>query len=214
MYTPYTNNDCSGARGCSSTLNNALSVTTPATNPNLAERCGINLMLVLDESGSIGSTSGATAAVRTATKAFLGALSGTGSQVSIIDFSTSAARPIGYTTVTPESIAQTFNPYIDNTNPATATTPAAGRTGRPRSMKVGEANGEGTKADLVVFMTDGDPTARNNAAGRPDHGAHRGRRDGTATGGARGEQGQAPGVAHLRAGRRRGGEQSPGAPTG
>ena len=35
--------------------------------------------------------------MRNATKAFLGALSGTGSQVSIIDFSTSAARPIKYT---------------------------------------------------------------------------------------------------------------------
>ena len=111
----YTSNNCSGTQRVHLTLTNALSVTGPGTNPNLAERCGINLMLVLDESGSIAS-SGATGAVRTATKAFLGALSGTGSQVSIIDFSTTAGRPIPYTVVTPESISETFNPYIDNTN--------------------------------------------------------------------------------------------------
>ena len=165
-------------------------------------------MLVLDESGSIAA-SGATGAVRNATKAFLGALSGTGSRVSIVDFSTSAARPIEYTTVTADSIAQTFNPYIDNTNPGGPGYNPSGWTNWEAAFdEVGKANGQGTKADLVVFMTDGDPTARNNDGGGADHGAHRGRRDGTATGGAGVQRGQAPGLARLHAGRRRGGEQS------
>lgn len=162
-YTAYTNNDCSGPAG-SATLLQALSVTAPEPNPNLKERCGINLMLVLDESGSIGSTTGATAAVRNATKAFLGALSGTGSQVSIIDFSTNAGRPIGYTVVTPETITGTFNPYIDNTN-GNGYNPNGWTNWEAAFKKVGEANGQGTLADLVVFMTDGDPTAMNTSSG-------------------------------------------------
>ena len=104
--------------------------------------------------------------MRNATKAFLGALSGTGSRVSIIDFSTSAARPILYTTVTADSIAQTFIPYIDNTNPGGPGYNPSGWTNWEAAFdEVGEANGQGTKADLVVFMTDGDPTARNKDGG-------------------------------------------------
>jgi uncharacterized repeat protein (TIGR01451 family) len=166
VYTPYTTDNCSGdPGGAPITLTNALSVVGPGPNPNLAERCGINLMLVLDESGSIAS-SNATGAVRSATKAFLGALSGTGSQVSIIDFSTNADRPIGYTVVTPESISGTFTPYIDNTNPGGPGYNPSGWTNWEAAFhEVGEANGGGTKADLVVFMTDGDPTAKNNDGG-------------------------------------------------
>ena len=116
--------------------------------------------------------------MRSATKAFLAALSGTGSKVSIIDFSTSAARPIGYTTVTAESISQTFNPYIDNTNPGGPGYNPSGWTNWEAAFeKVGKANGQGTKADLVVFMTDGDPTARNKHPGGARYGTHRGRRE-------------------------------------
>jgi uncharacterized repeat protein (TIGR01451 family) len=162
VYTAYTSNNCSGAAGVFG-LTDALNVTAPAQNPDLTERCGIDLMLVLDESGSIAS-SGATGAVRDATKAFLGALSGTGSSVSIIDFSTNAGRPIGYTVVTPESISGTFNPYIDNTN-GNGYNPSGWTNWEAAFQEVGEANGQGTLADLVVFMTDGDPTARNTDSG-------------------------------------------------
>jgi uncharacterized repeat protein (TIGR01451 family) len=164
VYTPYTFNNCTGSpAGTAATLVNALNVTGPDPNPDLVERCGINLMLVLDESGSI-KDSGATGAVRSATKAFLGALSGTGSKVSIIDFSTSAAWPIRYTVVTPESIAATFNPYIDNTN-GNGYNPSGWTNWEAAFQQVGAANGSGTKADLVVFMTDGDPTAKNKDGG-------------------------------------------------
>ena len=215
-YTAYTDNSCSGQAG-EFILTNALHVTAPGTNPNLAERCGINLMLVLDESGSIAS-SGATGAVRNATKAFLGALSGTGSRVSIIDFSTSAARPILYTTVTADSISQTFVPYIDNTNPGGPGYNPSGWTNWEAAFdEVGKANGQGTKADLVVFMTDGDPTARNKDGG----GEITGLTEGDVTALQRAEQesnevklpptGSPPGIeglARLRAGGRPGGAKS------
>jgi hypothetical protein len=49
-------NDCGGAESNEKLLQDALRVTKPAPNPNLPPRCGIDVMLVLDESGSIGSS--------------------------------------------------------------------------------------------------------------------------------------------------------------
>ena len=143
-------------------LTDGIRVTTPGPNHNLPARCGINVMLVLDESGSIGSTSGATDAVKTATRSFLNALSGTGSRVSITDFSTSAARQVKYTTVTQESIDNVFEPYLTNRYK-----PSGWTNWEAAFQKVGQANTQGTVADLVVFMTDGDPTARNNSPNPP-----------------------------------------------
>jgi uncharacterized repeat protein (TIGR01451 family) len=150
---------CNGTAGTTLTLQDGLRVTTPAANPNLPPRCGINVMLVLDKSGSIAS-SGQTETVKAATRAFLGALSGTGAKVSIVDFSSTAARPVGYTTVTPASIANTFNPYLVN-----GYKPSGYTNWEAAFQKVREANTQGPLADLVVFITDGDPTARNAATG-------------------------------------------------
>src|SRR5262245_19734859 len=52
-FTPNSADDCTGTAGDTFTLTNGLRVTQPATNPNLPPRCGINVMLVLDKSGSI-----------------------------------------------------------------------------------------------------------------------------------------------------------------
>ena len=94
-------------------MKNALRVTKPGPNPDLPPRCGIDVVLVLDKSGSIAS-SGQTETVRKATRAFLAALAGTGAKVAIVDFSSSAANPVPYTTVTAASIANTFEPYLKN----------------------------------------------------------------------------------------------------
>src|SRR5262249_874222 len=96
-FTPNTAANCASASaGGSTTVTHALSVPTPFPNPNLAAGCGINVMLVLDKSGSIES-SGATPKVKAAARAFLNALSDTGSQVAIIDFSTDAQMQVPYT---------------------------------------------------------------------------------------------------------------------
>ena len=154
-------NNCGGEQSAPETLTDAIRVTAPAPNPNLAPRCGINVMLVLDESGSIQS-SGATEKVRNAARAFLDALSGTGATVSIVDFSSSAARPIGYTTVTPDSIATVFEPYLVN-----GYRPNGWTNWEDAFSEVKQANAQGPRADLVVFITDGDPTARNSPSGQP-----------------------------------------------
>src|SRR6185295_751682 len=131
-------------------------------NPNLAANCGLDVMLVLDKSGSIQS-SGATEKVRNAARAFLKGLSGTGSKVSIIDFSSTAARPIGYTTVTDSSIATVFEPYLVNQYKP------SGFTNWEDALRLTQqANVSGPKANLVVFITDGDPTARNIPGGTPN----------------------------------------------
>ncbi|HWK25246.1 MAG TPA: VWA domain-containing protein [Solirubrobacter sp.] len=157
-FTAFANASCAGT-SASRTLIDGVRVTTPYSNPDLEPRCGGNVMLVLDESGSIAS-SHATDQVRSATRAFLNALSGTGAAVSIVDFSTTAARPVPYTTVTPESIANVFEPYL-----TTGYDPSGWTNWQAAFQTVREANTQGTRADLVVFMTDGDPTARNRPGG-------------------------------------------------
>jgi uncharacterized repeat protein (TIGR01451 family) len=152
-------NDCGGAESNLVILGEGIRVTTPASNPNIPPRCGIDVMLVLDKSGSIAS-SGATQQVRNATGAFLTALSGTGADMSIVDFSTRAERPVGYTTVTPGTIASVFEPYLENQY-----NPSGWTNWEDAFHKVREANTQGTVADLVVFVTDGDPTARNTDSG-------------------------------------------------
>jgi uncharacterized repeat protein (TIGR01451 family) len=145
-------------------LTDGLNVTEPGPNKDLPPRCGIDVMLVLDESGSIEDAD-ATDAVRNATRAFLDALSGTGASVSIIDFSTTAKQQVDYTTVTSESITNTFNPYIDNEIPG-GYNPSGWTNWEDAFDKVHQANATGgTLADLVVFITDGDPTARNTDNG-------------------------------------------------
>jgi uncharacterized repeat protein (TIGR01451 family) len=157
-FTARGRDDCGGAQSPERVLQQALRVTAPAPNPNLAQRCGINVMLVLDESGSIGDSADT---VRDAARAFLNALAGTGSAVSIIDFSTTAQRQVKYTTVTAESIANVFNPYLEN-----GYRPGGWTNWEAAFQQVRTANTQGTVADLVVFMTDGDPTARNtNSSG-------------------------------------------------
>ena len=154
-FIAWQNNGCTGASG-EGVLTDGLRVTSPAKNPNLPPRCGINVMLVLDESGSI-NTSGATEAVREATRAFLTALSGTGAQVSIVDFSSTAARPVPYTTVTTDTIDSVFEPYLRN-----GYNPSGWTNWQAAFEQVKLANAKPPPepdADLVVFMTDGDPTA-------------------------------------------------------
>ena len=55
----------------------------------LPAACGLDVMLVVDSSGSIASA-GAEQAVRNALNAFIGALNDTGSELGLIDFDTLA----------------------------------------------------------------------------------------------------------------------------
>jgi uncharacterized repeat protein (TIGR01451 family) len=161
-FTSSERNDCSDfGFGSTVTLVDGLRVTEPASNPNLTPRCGIDVMLVLDRSGSIGSNA---EKVRNAARAFLTALSDTGAAVSIVDFSTSADPRVAYTTVTQDSIANVFEPYLKNVYMS------AGWTNWEdafQEVRAANADPKGPVADLVVFITDGDPTARNDPPNKP-----------------------------------------------
>ena len=160
-FTPNDAANCKGTAGGTVKLTNGLNVTAPGTNHDLPPRCGINVMLVLDKSGSIES-SGATQKVRDAARAFLDSLSGTGSKVAITDFSTTAEEQVRYTTVTADSIMNTFQPYLTNDYK-----PSGWTNWEDAFKTVKEANAAKPVADLVVFITDGDPTARNDPPHAP-----------------------------------------------
>ena len=97
--------------------------TTPAPNPDLTKACGLDVLVILDESGSIES-SNATDDVRRAFTAFVDSLNNTGSSMAVVEFSTVARLPsIGglpggqYITIT-DGTSQDFEDYIeDDYNP-------------------------------------------------------------------------------------------------
>ena len=137
------------------------SVAGAAGNPDLVTKCGLNVVLVLDESGSIRGSAGgpdSTEKVRVAAEAFLTGLSETGSRVAIIDFADRANIAIPYLGVTGQTLTSTFKPYLKNNYKPDGWT--NWDDGFFTTKLVSDAN---PKADLVLFVTDGDPTARNNA---------------------------------------------------
>ena len=155
------------------TLVSTASATTATANPDLLPACGTKVILVLDESGSIQSTAGAEAAVRNAANAFATGLADTGSQLAVIEFGSSAKRVFNYTNVTSGAggtIAATFQPYFNGT----ASSPAdvydsPSQTGQWTNwedalQEVKLLNTASGVAPLVVFITDGDPTATGTAA--------------------------------------------------
>ena len=129
----------------------------PIDNPDLVAACGLDIHMVLDESGSVGIHA---SVVRRAFNAFTSALNNTGSRIAVSEFSTVADLPLSgaardtYTTVTDATRADTFGPYIANGyQPDGATNWEDGlRMGRyflPRPSA--------QQPHLTVFITDGDP---------------------------------------------------------
>ena len=157
----FSGSNCSGTSlGSAST---AFTIAAPAGNPTLTARCDNRVALVLDESGSIGSTQGAATAVRNGAKAFANGLVGTGAQLAVIRFSTTAATvPLGtpaqvYNNVTDTYVNGPFTTFVNQTyNPS-------GWTNWQDALA--DVNTLSPQPDLVVFLTDGDPTARNTSGG-------------------------------------------------
>ena len=139
------------------------------TNPELVPQCGIDLILVLDESGSVQFTRGAEAAVRNATSTFVNALADTGSRVALIEFGTRAKTITNYQTVTSGSngtIATVYEPYIfrhsGHPDKYDAPSQLGGWTNWDDALEeVYTINNTSGIAPLVVFITDGSPSAYN-----------------------------------------------------
>ena len=149
------------------------SASAAVTNPDLQPACGTKVILVLDESGSIQATPGAETAVRAAANAFANGLADTGSQLAVIEFGTSAKRVFDYTNVTSGpggTLATTFQPYFGGTAAAPADVyDSPSQTGQWTNWQdaleeVKLLNTASGVAPLVVFVTDGDPTATGTSA--------------------------------------------------
>jgi hypothetical protein len=137
----------------------------PADNPDLERSCGLNILVILDESSSI-EISDATDDVRTAFKAFTGALKNTSSSMAVADFGTVAQLPaIGpfdpgeYVTIT-DATKVAFDNYIENDyNPPQG--PPYQYTGWEDALRMGNPNfatvPDPTVPHLTVFITDGEP---------------------------------------------------------
>ncbi len=131
----------------------------PIANPDMQQACGMDALVVLDESGSVGNYA---PNVRAAFRAFYNALNNTGSRIGVVEFSSTANLPLPgaarqtYTSVTPNSISTIFNPYITtNYNPG-------GSTNWEDALRVGRyflPRPSATRPHITVFITDGDPNA-------------------------------------------------------
>ncbi|MGB3715054.1 MAG: vWA domain-containing protein [Candidatus Promineifilaceae bacterium] len=157
----------------------ALPASAAVTNPPLEPGCSLNVIFVLDESGSIygaGGAAGITSEVRNAANGFLDALADTGSTVAIVEFSTTARNPIGYTPLTSSNVTNILTPYINGIgatpderyNPSDYdenSTPSYYTNWEDALDMVASINAAGPIADMVVFFTDGNPTAHNDPNG-------------------------------------------------
>ncbi|MEQ8718422.1 MAG: VWA domain-containing protein [Acidimicrobiales bacterium] len=128
-------------------------------NPALPTSCGVDVALVFDRSGSIGS-SGFTENFKTAGKDFVEALSGTNSNIALISFSASATLNQNYLNVGVEDGANEIELKSDIDAIYAST---GGGTNWDDAFDV--VAGLATTPDLVVFLTDGNPTVYANGSG-------------------------------------------------
>ena len=133
---------------------------TPATdgNPDLPQQCGLDMTLIIDRSGSIGS---ANTTMSSAANALVSGLAGTGSQVQVISFSrTATALADGNGDSDNDDLADLeFVPAESLTVP---TFPSDGWTNWDDALEMARRSPAGI-APLTVVLTDGNPTAYNNA---------------------------------------------------
>ncbi len=156
----------------------SLSAQNPATNPNLQPACPMNILFIMDESGSIAGfgngTSNVSQQVRAAATSALNALNGTGSRVAIVEFNTRARRAVvGGSTSYQEVNAATINNflnYVSDNNTAAedshydpedylTNTQNAFTNWEEAFMKAQSINTSEGVAQLILFFTDGFPTA-------------------------------------------------------
>jgi uncharacterized repeat protein (TIGR01451 family) len=160
----WTNASCTLGAGAVRSI--PVQVTVPGPNPALPQRCGLDVILVLDESASIPSF-GAVGAVRSAAASFVNALFGTGSRLATVAFSRAARIGVPYDFVNAGSQAN-FISWINgqsfNGSPGYAPSSATQHLGtnwQGGFEAVKELN-RSRRADLVVFVTDGDPNWHDN----------------------------------------------------
>lgn len=158
---------------------NPQEIPDPVAPPS---RCGRRILILVDQSGSI-STAGATGTVRDAVRSFVLGFQGTPGQLSVVGFSANVSQisgPYGtyYDTLNDDSgkMAQLLNPSTSTSIPANSTIARlqfGGSTNWHAAIQsaYGIPTGSGDLSyhdyvpDMVVFVTDGDPTRHLNTNG-------------------------------------------------
>jgi hypothetical protein len=144
---------------------------TPATdgNPDLPPSCGLDVTLVLDDSGSIDANEAEQ--VRQSAQSFADALVGTPSRIKTVVFSTRAQGINASGTLTPNLNNIVFRDPAAFTSPTSGA--GSGGTNWDDGLEVARRS-NGGPGDLVVFITDGDPTYRNTVTpdGHLNDGTH------------------------------------------
>ena len=154
------------------TATGSVASQAPASNPDLARGCDQRVALVLDESYSIAQASGGVTAVRTGATAFVNGLVDSGAEVAVVEFNSQARTvPLGgsiYNAVTASYVAGPFATYAkggatppETYDPARYSSPNYYTNWQDAVVHVAALP---QRPDMVVFLTDGDPTARNTAA--------------------------------------------------
>lgn len=130
-----------------------------------------DLILVLDESGSIAPNEDT---VRASIAGFLDGLTDTGVSAAVIEFGSAAHPVLGYTAVTSSNNTSQFFPYLDGTSGGDVYD-SPSQTGLWTNWddaldKTSDLNAADHVAPLVLFVTDGDPTAYNRDLAGEDGG--------------------------------------------
>lgn len=129
-------------------------VVQPVANPSLPQSCGLDIAIVIDNSTSISSSE--MGQMKTAMTTFTNALAGTPTQFSVTRFASSA------------SVIQPFTSNIANVNTAINGVPVGGgyTNWQDGLTKAASTLPNRTNPNLVLFASDGDPTA--SSAGPDD----------------------------------------------
>jgi hypothetical protein len=127
------------------------------TNPNLHPACGIRIMLVLDESSSMTATD--LTLTRNAATAFVNGLRGTGTRLAIDAFALRARNLAPYNPVTFANAQSAFISHLAAAGNGFGNPNVAGRAGTnwQDAFRLVQAEDQANAANLVVFVTDGNP---------------------------------------------------------
>lgn len=141
-----------------------LAQTAPISNPDLAPRCGLDIILAIDESGSF---QGFESTMRYGVRALLDLVADMGSRVALVEFNLDARAPLGlgYLPVTSGaggtiSPGGAFDLYLNNNYQ-----PNGNTNWEAAFQKIEEINRTQGAAPLVIFLTDGQPNAYVNPFG-------------------------------------------------
>lgn len=134
----------------------------PYDNPELDSGCyEVKLIIILDESGSINNPTNYEPQVRDGVLAFLNSLNGQNIECAIIEFSDLARVVTNYTIINTAFINQVQNYFNDVAPLGGQYYMPLGGTNWHAAMSTADAL---DPADLVLFFTDGQPTAWNTIA--------------------------------------------------